>query len=105
MPRRAINQRRIDREEARDSAFAAETGDLEIPAHDAIRGFAAGEPARLAQRLAPSMLHRVPHVGERVVTFLDLECEKLLLQLLHRAIEFAAHFRLRVTGAELERLG
>src|SRR5260370_15091294 len=103
--RGAVNQRRIDRQQARDGALTAETRDLEILSHDPICGFAARERARLAQRFTPSMLHRVPHVSEGVVMFLDLEREKPLLQLLHRAIEFAAHFRLRVAGSELERLG
>src|SRR5579872_128624 len=103
--RRAFYQCRIDREQARDGALSAKAGNLEIPADDAIGGFAAAERARFAERFAPSMLHRVPCVSERVVTLFDLEREKLFLQLFHRAIELRPHPRLRVSRAELERLG
>src|SRR6202171_345418 len=93
--RGTINQCRIDREHSRDRALVAEAGDLEIAPHDAIRGLALRERARGAQRITPSMLHRIPYVCERVVALLNLEREKFFLQLLHRAIEFAAHLRLR----------
>src|ERR1700694_5404823 len=91
-----IKQRRIDRQHSRDGALVAEAGDLEIAPHNAISGLALREGACGPQLLTPSMLHRIPYVGEGVVALLDLEREKIFLQLLHRAIEFTAHLRLRV---------
>src|SRR3984893_1242784 len=93
-----INQRRVYTQHSRDGALAAEAGDLEIAPHNAISGLALREGACGPQLLTPSMLHCIPYVGERAVELLNLEREKIFLQLLHRAIEFTAHLRLRVPG-------
>jgi len=48
------------------------------------------DAARLRKRVRPSMLHRIPHVAERVGALVHLKREKFLLQLRHRPIEHCA---------------
>src|SRR5215472_18839662 len=49
------------------------------------------------------MVHRVPHIGERLVALFHLQGEKLFLEFFHRAVERRTALGLRVTGGELER--